>query len=102
MKIRLEVSPEAEIEIEKDEDGNPIAVVFTPLFTSRQGTAIMAYGEATSDQDQTLDSFSLVVSGTNGKISKKNRRKAVTALVDLPESERGKTDDEEEEDEEES
>ena len=104
MNIRLEVSPEADIEVEKDEDGNTIAILFKPLFTSRQGTAIVAYGVAETDQGSVLDSFSLVVSGTNGKVSKKNRRKAVTALVDLPESERGTVvkDDEDDEDDEES
>lgn len=89
MKVRLDLSPDADVEIEYAEDGKtPLAIVFNPLFASRNGTAILAYGVAESDTSRTLDRFSLLVSGQNGKVTKKSRTGFVKALCDLTDEER--------------
>ena len=66
----------------------PLAIVFSPLFAARNGTAVLAYGVATSDSNKTLDRFSLLVSGQNGKVTKKSRTGSVKALCDLTDEER--------------
>ena len=82
MRVRLDIGPDTDVEIERDNDGNPIAVIFKPLFASRTAAAVLAYGVAKSDAEEVLDRFVLSVSGASGGVSKKNRAHCVTAAVD--------------------
>lgn len=88
MRVILEISPDADIKVEKDEDGNVISIEFVPLFAGRNASAVLAYGVAKTDTGNTLDRFSLVVSGQNGRVTKKSRTGAVKAAVDEAEAAR--------------
>lgn len=89
MKVRFDLSPDADVEIEYAEDRKtPLAIVFSPLFATRNGAAVLAYGVAESDTNKILDRFSLLVSGANGKVTKKSRTGAVKATCDLSDEER--------------
>jgi hypothetical protein len=87
VRVKLEVSPDSEVEVETDADGNVISVEFTPLFAGRNAQAVLAYGVAKSDKGKVLDRFSLAVSGVNGRVLKKSRTGAVKAQVDEDEGE---------------
>lgn len=102
MKIRIQVSPETEVVLEKDTDGNVTGLVFSPLFTQRKGVAVLLYGNTASDNGTHLESFSLTVSGVTGKLTKKMRNR-IAAFADLTPEQRADidldaSDDETEED----
>lgn len=82
MKVRLDVSPDAEISVVKDDDDNIIAVEFEPFFGKKNGGAVLAYGEVVNDNKVSLDRFSLTVSGATGKVSKTGRAATVKAAAD--------------------
>lgn len=85
MKVKLEVSPDTKITCEEDKDGNVIGVTFEPMFTKRQGQAVLAYGTAETDKGKKIEDFALVVSGTTGKTTKASRNEPVTAAIDADE-----------------
>jgi len=82
MKIKLDLSPDTEISVEKDDDGNVLSLTLVPSFAKRNGHAVLAYGVATSETGKLLDRFALNVSGGTGKVSKTGRVVAVKAAVD--------------------
>ncbi len=82
MKIRLEIGPDCDVEVEKDDAGNPIAVLLTPVFSKKTGQVVVAFGVAKSDAGRQLDRFALTVSGATGKVSKTGRSEPVKAAVD--------------------
>ncbi len=82
MKIRIEPSPDCEIKVDEDDDGNIIGIDITPFFAKKNGQCTVAYGTARSDSDKLLERFSLVVSAKTGQFSKQGRREHVKAAVD--------------------
>ena len=88
MKVRLDFGPDVDVRVETDGDDNVIGVDITPRFASKSAQAILAYGAASNNQGNVLDRFALVVSGANGKITKKSRTAPVKALVDMTDEER--------------
>lgn len=82
MEVRLEVSPEAEVAVEKDADGNVRAIVFKPFFTSPKARATLAYGRTKADTGTELERFALGVQGGDGTVDKKTYT-AVKASADL-------------------
>lgn len=82
MRIKLDVSPDSEIKVEKDEAGNVLSVEFEPFFAKKNGQAVLAYGATINDNNVTLDRFSLVVSGATGKVTKSGRGETVKAAAD--------------------
>ena len=88
MKIRLEIGPDTDVEVEEDKDGNIKAIVFKPLFASQKAPATIAYGVTESEQGTVLDRFSLSVSGATGNMKKNSRRETVKAFADLSDTER--------------
>lgn len=83
MRVKLDVSPDSDIKVEKDEAGNVLFVEFEPFFGRKTGQAILAYGAAVNDNGVVLDRFALAVSGANGKVSKTGRAEPVKAAADL-------------------
>jgi hypothetical protein len=75
MKIKLELSPDANLVVKTDPEGNVLDLTFTPLFTHSGTQVVLAYGHVLSDAGVLLDSFSLVVSGASGILKKKGRTK---------------------------
>lgn len=82
MRVKLDVSPDAEIKVIKDDEDNIISVEFEPFFGKKNGGAVLAYGEVINDNDVCLDRFSLTVSGATGKVSKGGRAEPVKAAAD--------------------
>ncbi len=82
MKIRIEPSPDCEIEVEQDEGGAVIAINITPFFAKKTGQCTVAYGSSRSDGEKLLERFSLVVSAKTGQLLKQGRREHVKAAVD--------------------
>lgn len=85
MKIRLNLTPEADFEIIKDGD-KVVGIELTPVWSSAKGGAVIVYGEAKTDQGEVLERFSLNASGDTGKIVKRTRatKARVTAKIDAP------------------
>lgn len=94
MKVKFDVSPDTEISVDQDADGNVLSVIFSPMFASAGGTAVLAYGTATTDKGKTLDRFSLVASAATGKVTKKGRTKPARARVDDDEADDDESDNE--------
>lgn len=82
MKVKLDVSPDAVITCETDDKGNVTSVTFEPMFTKKQGQAVLAYATAKTAGGKTIEEFALVVSGSTGKTSKAGRNQPVRAAVD--------------------
>lgn len=82
MRVKLDVSPDAEIKVETDQDGNVLSVEFEPFFAKKAGQAVLAYGAVVNDNGVRLDRFSLVVSGSTGKVTKTGRAEPVKAAAD--------------------
>jgi hypothetical protein len=82
MRVKLDVSPDAEIKVETDEGGNVLSVEFEPFFAKKSGQAVLAYGAVVNDNGVRLDRFSLVVSGATGKVTKTGRAEPVKAAAD--------------------
>lgn len=82
MKIKLELGPDVDVKVETDEDGNPIGITLSPVFTKRNGQVVLAFVAATTDGGKQLDRFALTVSGVTGKVSKSDRTEIVKAAVD--------------------
>lgn len=87
MEVRLEVSPEADVTVEKDAQGHIRAVVFKPFFTSPKARAVLGYGRSKSDTGEELERFALGVQGGDGTVDKKTYT-AVKASADLTPAER--------------
>ncbi len=87
MEVRLEVSPESEVTVEKDAEGNIRAVVFKPFFTSPKARATLAYGRTKSDVGAELERFALGVQGGDGTVDKKTYT-SVKASADLTPAEK--------------
>lgn len=83
MKIRLSLTPEADLDLIKDGD-KIVGIELTPIWSSAKGGAVLVYGEAKTDQGEVLERFSLNASGDTGKIVKRTRatKARVTAKVD--------------------
>lgn len=84
MRVKLEIGPDTDVKVEQDDTGAVLSIEFNPAFAKRNGSAIIAYGVATSDSNKVLDRFALTVSGTNGKVAKSSRSESVKAAVDDP------------------
>lgn len=82
MRVKLDVSPDSDIKVEKDEAGNVLSIEFEPFFGKKNGQAVLAYGAVINDNNVTLDRFSLGVSGATGKVSKSGRAEPVKAAAD--------------------
>ncbi len=82
MKVTLEVGPDAEVEVTKDDAGNIVAIEFNPLFAKSRGAAVLAYGVAKNDKGKLLDRFTVSVSGATGKVTKTGRVEPTAAAVD--------------------
>lgn len=93
MKIRMDLGPDAVLEIIKDNAGEAIAVVFSPEFVSRKAIAVISYGACITDKGDIVDRFAITASGGTGKIRKISRQAPVTSAVD-----EGDVQEEEEED----
>lgn len=83
MRVKLDVSPDSDIKVEKDEQGNVLSVEFEPFFGRKTAQAVLAYGAAINDNGVVLDRFALTVSGANGKVSKTGRAEPVKSAADL-------------------
>lgn len=82
MKVRLDISPDTEITVEKDESGNVLSILFEPTFAKSTGVAVLAYGVTKTDGGQVVDRFSLNVSGSTGRLGKSSRSAPVTSAID--------------------
>jgi len=82
MKVHLEISPDTKCNVLRDAGNNVIGLEFEPAFTTERGQAILVYGKAVSTGGKMLDRFALTVSGTTGKVAKKNRMTTVQPAVD--------------------
>jgi hypothetical protein len=82
MKVKLDVSPDAEMKVIKDNDDNIISIEFEPFFGKKNGGAVLAYGEVINDNNVCLDRFALSVSGATGKVAKTGRAEPVKAAAD--------------------
>lgn len=82
MKVKLEVSPDSDIRVETDAEGNILFIEFEPFFTKKKGSVVLTYGTATNNNGAVLDRFALAVSGSNGRVTKTCRDTPVLAAVD--------------------
>lgn len=82
MKIRLEIGPDAEVAVEKDADDAVVAVVVTPTFVKKTGTATVIAGVASTEKGKVLDRFVMTVSGGTGKVAKVAAAETVVPAVD--------------------
>lgn len=82
MKIKLEIGPDCDVKVENDDQGNPVAIELTPVFTKKNGQVVVAFGVSKTDGGKQLDRFALSVSGATGKVSKTDRKEPVKAAVD--------------------
>lgn len=83
MKIRLEVGPDADVDVQTDKTtGKVTSVTFNPAFVKKNGTATIAFGNAVTDGGATIEDFSLQVSGATGKLTKMGRTETVVAAID--------------------
>ena len=86
MKVVLEPATGA-VMTAKTEDGKEVrikSVSIQPFFTTDKGQAGVALGKACDSNGTAVDSFALVASGTNGKITKGERPspKGAIPLID--------------------
>lgn len=81
MIVTFEIGNDVEIKIENDSKGKISKIVFTPEFGSAKDVVTLATCVATTSGGRELDSFTLKVSGRNGRVSRKPRG-GVTAFVD--------------------
>jgi len=82
VKVKLELGPDVEVVVENDENGNPVSIELTPVFSKKNGQVVLAFGVAKTDGGKQLDRFALTVSGATGKVNKTGRTASVESAVD--------------------
>ena len=96
MKVVLEPATGA-VMMAKTEDGKEVrikSVSIQPFFTTDKGQAGVVLGKACDSGGTAVDTFALVASGTNGKVTKSERpsAKGAVPLIDQKAKKKAKAD----------
>lgn len=84
MKVHLAVGPDTQIEIKKDQDGRVTEVVLQPSFVTPKAVSVLARCVSAKNSGTPIETFSLLVSGKTGKVTKAASIGSSVAAVDDP------------------
>lgn len=87
MKVKLDLTDNADIQVNQDPDGTVTSVVVTPKLLRKDGVGVVAKVSATTNKGKPLDSCLITVSGSTGKVSRTNDAGTNKAAVDEDEDE---------------
>ncbi len=94
MKVKLDVTDNAEVEVVTDDDGTITEIVITPRLLRKDGVGLLAKVTTTTNKGRVVDNCLITVSGSNGKVSRSSDKGTNLAKIDEDEGDEPEDEDE--------